>query len=115
MVKIAVVNDDTTVLTLMSALLEEKGWQTTVIREGSQAYATIKRAHPDLIILDIRLESPEAGWSIVELVKLDPDTRAIPVIVCSAALDELRAKEEWLGERGIATLPKPFDIDDLYN
>jgi DNA-binding response OmpR family regulator len=60
------------------------------------------------------MESPEAGWSILELLKLDPATNSIPVIVCSAAIDDLRSREPWLAHHGIVTLPKPFDIDDLY-
>ncbi|HEX8918052.1 MAG TPA: response regulator [Chloroflexota bacterium] len=114
MVRIAVVNDDTAFLSLMAEVLEENGWETFIVREGKHAYEMIKEHRPDLVILDIRMESPENGWHIIELLKLDRDTAALPMIVCSAAIDDLKAKEEWLKERGIATLPKPFDIDDLY-
>jgi len=114
MVRIAVVNDDTAFLSLMAEVLEENGWETSIVREGSHAYATIKEQRPDLVILDIRMESPENGWHIIELLKLDPETATIPMVVCSAAIDDLKSKKEWLEERDITTLPKPFDIDDLY-
>jgi len=45
---------------------------------------------------------------------MDAVTRSIPVIVWSAATNQLRDKESWLAEHGIPTLPKPFDIDALY-
>jgi DNA-binding response OmpR family regulator len=114
MVRIAVVNDDTTFLSLMSALLAERGWMMMEVRESGNAYTKLKEEQPDLVILDIRMGSPEAGWNILELLKLDPATSSIPVIVCSAALDDLRSREPWLAHHGIITLPKPFDIDDLY-
>jgi CheY-like chemotaxis protein len=113
-VKLAVVNNDTDFLTLMTEVLKERGWQTVVCRESHGAYNTIKDAQPDAVILDVRMESPESGWNILELIRLDPATRDIPVLVCSAAAIELREKEEWLKSHGVATLLKPFDIEDLY-
>lgn len=114
MTRIAVVNDDTDFLTLMGELLEERGWTAIIHREGGDAYQHIKQDMPDLVILDIRMGHAEQGWTILELLTLDPETSTIPVIVCSAAIDDLRAKQDWLGEKGISILPKPFDIDDLY-
>jgi DNA-binding response OmpR family regulator len=98
----------------MNDLLEMRGWDTVICREADSAYPVLKQERPSLIILDVRMDTPERGWNILELLTLDPETRDIPVIVCSAALDDLRDKEHWLAEHGIAILPKPFDIDDLY-
>jgi DNA-binding response OmpR family regulator len=114
MARIAVINDDTTFLSLMHSLLQEKGWDTVILKESSKAYEQIKKDPPDLIILDIRMESQESGWTVLELIKLDPATNSVPIIVCSAAVDDLRSREPWLMHHGIVTLPKPFDIDDLY-
>jgi DNA-binding response OmpR family regulator len=111
--RIAVVNDDTDFLTLMSEVLEEWDFEVVTIREAENAYSRLKADDPDLVILDIRMGSPEQGWTILELLTLDPATSHVPVIVCSAALDDLRSKEAWLRDHGISSLPKPFDIDDL--
>jgi DNA-binding response OmpR family regulator len=114
MTHIAVVNDDTMFLDMMGAVLAEHGWDTDVYRESESAYLALKQNPPDLIILDIRMETPESGWTLLELLTLDPETRRIPVIVCSAAIVDLREHEPWLAENGIAVLPKPFDIRHLY-
>lgn len=114
MTRIAVVNDDTVFLDMMAAVLAEGGWNTVVYREKDQAFAGIQQDPPDLIILDIRMESPETGWTLLELFTLDPVLYEVPVIVCSAALLDLQAHEEWLSQNGIAILPKPFNIDQLY-
>ena len=115
MTKVAVVNDDTMFLDLMAYLIEERGWAAMICRESDKAFQAIKEELPDLIILDIRMERPESGWTVLELLTLDPVTRDIPVVVCSAAVFDLREKEDWLNARGITILPKPFDINDLYH
>jgi len=114
MTRIGVVNDDTVFLDMMEAVLKDHGWETMVYREGHSAFAALKADPPDLIILDIRLEEPETGWTLLELLTLERQTRSVPVIVCSAALLDLRAHEELLRQYGIKILPKPFDIDALY-
>ena len=54
-----------------------------------------------------------AGSTILNLLTLDPRTRPIPMIVCSAAIQSLHEHQEWLSRYGIRALPKPFDLDML--
>lgn len=110
---IAVVNNDTDFLNLMDELLTLEGYRTIVCREGERAYALMKEIRPDLIVLDIRLEHAESGWTILELLRLDPATTAIPVIVCSADTPFLREKAPALHELRCDILEKPFDLDML--
>ena len=65
------------------------------------------------LILDIRISGEEHGWTVLNLLTLDPETRRIPVIVCSAAIQSLHQHQDLLGKYGICALPKPFDIDAL--
>src|SRR5947209_2119136 len=115
MKRLAIVNDDATFIGLVSELLEDHGWACIPLFEGNAAFETIKREQPNVVILDIRMEQPDTGWRVLNLLMLDPETRGIPVIMCSADWNELRAKEEWMNERGVGVLPRPFDIDDLYS
>jgi CheY-like chemotaxis protein len=68
---------------------------------------------PDLIILDIRLEHAETGWTVLECLRLDPKTTTIPVIVCSADSAFLREKALSLQQLRCDILEKPFDLDML--
>lgn len=111
--RIAVVNDDTEFLELMRDLLELEGYTVLTLKVALRAYAGLKADLPDLIILDIRMETPEAGWQLLELLQLDPATTRIPVIVCSADAPFLRAKEAHLRERGCRTLEKPFLLEEM--
>jgi DNA-binding response OmpR family regulator len=112
--RIAIINDDTTFLDLMRDLLEtEENFEVLICREWDHAYEFVKREQPDLVIQDIRIGGEEHGWTILNLLTLDPETRAIPIIVCSAAIQSLHEHQEMLSRFGIRALPKPFDLDTL--
>jgi DNA-binding NtrC family response regulator len=110
---IAVVNNDTDFLNLMEELLHLEGYNTIICREGDRAYELMKEVQPDLIVLDIRLEHAETGWTILECLRLDPQTTMIPVIVCSADSGFLREKSLSLQQLRCDILEKPFDLDML--
>jgi CheY-like chemotaxis protein len=112
--RIAVINDDVPFLALMEDLLQSiEGYEVLICKEGDRAYEFVKQRRPDLVILDIRMGGEEIGWTVLELLTLDPATRPIPLIVCSAAVQDLQAHEPLLQRYGVAVLPKPFDLDAL--
>lgn len=73
----------------------------------------IKERQPTILILDIRMESPEAGFAVLDLLRLDPTTTHIPVIICTAAIQLIRENEQHLRAKNCEILIKPFDLDDL--
>jgi DNA-binding NtrC family response regulator len=112
--RIAVINDDTVFLDLMRDLLEtEENFEVLICREWDHAYEFVKKEKPDMVIQDIRIGGEEHGWTILNLLTLDPETRPIPTIVCSAAIQSLHEHQEMLSKFGIQALPKPFDLDTL--
>lgn len=112
--RIALINDDTDFLQLMHDLLQlSEGYEVMICKEGPRAYHFVKDQRPDLVLLDIRIGGEEAGWRILELLTLDPETNPIPVIVCSAAIGPLMESQPLLERTGVDILPKPFDLDTL--
>src|SRR5690349_14566496 len=104
--RIAVINDDTPFLNLIRELLEDlEGYEVKIHKEADEAYSFVKDWHPDLVILDVVMGHEEAGWMVLQLLTLDPQTRPIPVIVCSAAVSSLHEHEEMLSKHGVAVLP----------
>jgi len=111
---IAVINDDTEFLELMRRLLQDQaGFEVLICREWDDARAFVKQHRPALVVLDSRMGAEERGWSILNLLTLDPETRPIPVIVCSAAIQSLHQHQRLLTRYGICALPKPFDLPTL--
>ena len=80
----------------------------TVARDGPSGLEAVRRVHPAVVLLDIRLPGID-GWAVLEALKADPDTRDIPVVVVSI-VDE-RARGVALG--AAAYLVKPISRDDL--
>jgi len=112
--RVAVINDDTVFLDLMRELLEEEEhFEVLICKEWNNAYQFVVDEQPDLVIQDIRIGGEEHGWTILNLLTLDPRTRPIPIIVCSAAIQSLHEHQEWLSQYDIRALPKPFDLDTL--
>jgi len=112
--RLAVIDDDTAFLELMHDLLEdEEDFEVLIHRDWDHAYEFVKEQSPDLVILDIRIGGEECGWTILNLLTLDPITRPIPIVVCSAAIQSLHGYQAWLDKFGICALPKPFDLEML--
>lgn len=109
---IVVINDSPDLLELAELLLGDEDFDVKVALVGAGALDLIRTTMPDLVILDVRLPDV-SGWDILQALKLDPKTSAIPVLVCSAAVQELRSLDAQLARMGVEVLIKPFAIDTL--
>jgi CheY-like chemotaxis protein len=111
---ILVLNDSQEILELLREILEgEGGYKVTVSGYKEESVDEIKELKPDLIISDYKFGDEAAGMELLQKLQLDRETSRIPVIICSAALKELKEMEGHLKAKGIDILYKPFDIDEL--
>src|SRR5436190_287660 len=93
---IAIVNDDIAITAMLGELLTDEGYQAFICFSGDEAHARIHRETPDLVILDMQMEQRDSGLIVLELLRLDPVTENIPIIMCSADGQFLREKAEQL-------------------
>ncbi len=105
---IAVVEDDVHILQMLDTLLRGAHYHVISYTRGGDAHQFIRRTLPDLIILDLWLEDRSAGGMVLGMLELDPLTRDIPVIVCSAHIQVLRQQAQFFMAKGHRVLPKPF-------
>jgi DNA-binding response OmpR family regulator len=113
MKRILVVNDTEVLLDMFKLLLEDAGYEVVLTDFPAQQVKDIERINPDLIILDFMFGHENLGLQMLQMLKMYPTTRNIPVIVSSAALDVVRQQQEYLKSQGVAVIYKPFDIDEL--
>ncbi|HLI05355.1 MAG TPA: response regulator [Ktedonobacteraceae bacterium] len=114
MARILVVNDTQEILELFRILLEEEeGHEVILSGFPFQHIDEVKKIKPDLIILDFVFGDQKSGWQMLQMLKMQRSTAHIPVIVCTAALDEVREQEGYLVSQGIHVIYKPFDIEPL--
>ena len=93
---VLVVDDDHAVRRLVIETLRPDGIAFREAADGEAALAKIAERHPDVVVLDLIMPGVD-GFEVLEHLQADEDTRAIPVIVLSAARlsgDERRFVQE---------------------
>ncbi|MCA1669234.1 MAG: response regulator [Thermomicrobia bacterium] len=109
--RIVVVEDDLDISAMFAEVLTSEGYAVTLWRTGAGAFDFIQRINPALVVLDMQMETPDAGLKVVEALCAHPDTKEIPVIVCSAGLDTQRDKRQTLEALGCNIHSKPVNMD----
>jgi CheY-like chemotaxis protein len=77
--RVVVVNGNSDVLELLESALDGGRYDLLFADAGQHAYSLIKREHPDLVVLSVRIDAME-GFQLLSMLKLDPATRDIPVV-----------------------------------
>jgi CheY-like chemotaxis protein/anti-sigma regulatory factor (Ser/Thr protein kinase) len=107
---ILAIDDDSQVIGLYERYLQPQGYQVAPLTNPSRAVEYAKKIKPFAITLDIMMPGVD-GWSVLDALKADPDTRNIPVIICSIV--ENIEKGFSLGASDY--LVKPILEEDLVN
>ncbi|MFN3929516.1 MAG: ATP-binding protein, partial [Thermoflexus sp.] len=102
------VDDDPNVIILYRRYLEKHGFQVVGLTDAQDVLEVVRQVRPDVITLDIMMPHKD-GWTILQELKSDPETRGIPVIICSI-VDE-RGRGFSLG--AAEYLVKPFTEEEL--
>lgn len=111
-----VVNDTPDFLDLVHDILEGERYDTVLIDgDRDDALQLIRESHPDLLMIDLRMGSEGlSGWNVAQEIRADDEFIGLPVLVCSADLEAMRELEAILrGTMHVATLTKPFAVDEL--
>ncbi|MEW5870848.1 MAG: response regulator transcription factor [Chloroflexota bacterium] len=85
--RILVVDDDKEVVRLMRGYLEQAGYDVLVAYTGENAMHSLRRDHPDLVLLDLMLPDRD-GWDITRAVRGDPLLEHTPIIMLTARVSD---------------------------
>lgn len=110
---ILAINNDPQVLALFRDLLEDEGFAVTTHSYLDRDLDEIKRINPSLIVLDYMWASEDASWSLLQMLRMEPATASIPIVLCTGAVREVEALSGHLLEMGVTVILKPFNIDQL--
>jgi len=99
---VLVAEDDAAIRGLLTEALEAAGFRVWPVRDGFAALNEVRRAAPDVVVLDLGLQEFLDAWRTVE------PSRNVPILVLSAS-PELPPLLASVGVQGHIT--KPFDID----
>ncbi|NJK98066.1 MAG: response regulator [Bacteroidales bacterium] len=109
--RILVVDDSSTNIVLLEAILNGQGYQIETAQSVKEAYLIIKKEPVNLILLDL-LMPRVSGYDFLKEIKNNETTKDIPVIIVSAVADpENRKKSMEMG--AVDFINKPIDIQDF--
>jgi CheY-like chemotaxis protein len=107
---ILVVDDDTPIRSLLRQELTDAGYQVAEAANGKAALDMVRLKKPDLIILDVMM--PEInGFDVAAVLKNDPATMDIPIIILSIVQDKERGYRIGVDRY----LTKPINTDKLFH
>ena len=106
------VEDDDGLAALYRDLLEPEGYRVEVCHDAPPATEVVSLA-PAAVLLDFFVGGDDRGWRLLQDLKTEPATRAIPVLIVSAARDRIAAAAGQLAAWDCEVVAKPFDIDVL--
>jgi signal transduction histidine kinase/DNA-binding response OmpR family regulator/CHASE3 domain sensor protein len=105
---VLVIEDDGAFASIIEDVAREGGFRSVVASTAQHGFELAKKHQPIGIILDMKLPD-HTGLSVLDRLKRDPDTRHIPVHVCSAA----DYTETALSMGAAAYLLKPVEREQL--
>jgi CheY-like chemotaxis protein len=109
--KILVVDDSSTNIVLLEAILNGQGYRIETAQSVKEAFQIIKKENVDLILLDL-LMPKVSGYDFLKELKNNENTRQIPVIIVSAVADpENKKKSIEMG--ALDFINKPIDIQEF--
>lgn len=116
--KILIIDDDEVLTRSMQAILEQYQYFVDFANDTTTGMEKFNSRKPDLLILDVMMESDLEGHKLAHTIKNDPANKDLPILVITGMMDSLGVNIRDAFE-GIDDLPnvtmldKPFDNEDL--
>ncbi|MBU2102703.1 MAG: response regulator [Candidatus Omnitrophota bacterium] len=84
MPKILIIDDDPDITEAMRVVLENKQYQVVVAGSGDEGLRRVRIEKPDLIILDVMMETGDKGFEVARALKQDKDCCGTPILMLTA-------------------------------
>lgn len=112
--KIIVIDDDPDIVTFLTTLLEDNGYDYVTATNGQEGIERARAEKPDLILLDITMPE-KSGVRFYREVRDDPELKNTPVVMVTGVMEEFK---KFISTRKQVPPPdgyitKPIDKDEL--
>ena len=81
--KVVVVSKYPQMTDVLETVLDAGQYDVVFVESTEHAYSQIKRVAPDLVIVCLEIDDL-AGFQVLSMLKLDGETRRIPIVTCAA-------------------------------
>lgn len=120
--KVLIIDDDTDFRTSTRALLESHNYFVSEAQSGKEGIEKIKSGKPDLIVLDIMMESISEGYFLTHLLKFKKEFeeyQKVPILMVSSIQQDPRSRFPFSDEAQLISpdyyFSKPLDIEKFLN
>src|SRR4030095_1186548 len=90
---VVIVNGNAAVLDMVETALDAGHYDVVFVENSRHAYSQIKRVLPNLVILCLHVDDMD-GFQVLSMLKLDEDTRSIPVLTYTTQVEQPSDEEE---------------------
>lgn len=109
--KALIVDDDESMLNILSAVLEGQGFDVVSVPAAADAIEKVGDNEFDLVVTDVLMPGMVGVRTLLNHLESLPGK--IPTIVISAYWDEDREMQAFFEDKADGCLSKPFDLDDF--
>ncbi len=109
--RVLVVDDDKSIVKVLTAYLEQSGYQVLTAYDGEMALHTLRRERPDLVILDLMMPNRD-GYEVTTIVRSDKSLAATPIIMLTARVEDTN-KIVGLEVGADDYITKPFNAHEV--
>lgn len=117
---VLIIDDDEDYRASTRTLLEGEGYDVIEAAGGRQGLQAVREHRPNLVVLDVMMESIGEGYSVNQAIKFHPEYRdigPIPIIMVSSVEMDPAGLYDWIGDTSRITpdayLAKPLDIPEF--
>jgi len=93
--QVVVVSKQSRLNGLLEAVLDAGQYDVVFVESTEHAYSRIKRLTPHLIIVCLDIDDLD-GFQVLSMLKLDTDTKNIPVVTCTVSQEDEVTHDETL-------------------
>lgn len=117
---ILVIDDDKDLTNSLKAYFEARGYGIRVAHSGAEGMNAVADAPPDVILLDIMMDTDADGFNLAYSLKAKEAYRKIPIVILSGYMDHLKDKsksfEFVMGEDwpAVAEIKKPASLARIH-
>jgi DNA-binding response OmpR family regulator len=107
-----IVEDDPDILELLDTTLTFRGYRVITARNGREGLEVVKKQHPAIVIADILMPMLD-GFGLVHRLRINRETRDIPVVFITATYVAPEDKEFALNIGATRFIEKPLNLEDF--
>lgn len=111
MSRILIVDDDTTIIKLLSSIFETAGHHVYTVSQSTEVMAFLGKTQVDAVVLDIVMPDLD-GWTLLRRIRDNQATRILPVVLLSS-LNDVSHKVRGIRDGASDYMVKPCEPEEL--